>query len=901
VPADNLERVLSTEFANAGSFDGSLVESIGCHLGYNIVDSYGIPTITHTRSFPEILLSRGATLVANTGYGYADDVLLKSSEDLILKFTHELRFSQDADGNLYPNGGGTPLGQALLYAKQQYLAMPNPRGIDEKVVGVATLYGLPMSTITLPVRLTRPAATWLLTDPYTGVSGLSTKTLDQSFSLVRSPLGAGGSSFYSIGGDLTKTVATPLRPIAPALNLDVTAKENSTGTPDTLARGWVILEGDGSLVNSFVPRISLPATQDSTPATATYINKAFTPLRPGALSTLTRPTFQFQPFQYQSNAAGTSGTARTYGREKVQLYFSRAIDAAALAEAPLVYNVSLTDVSTPVVNPTVNKVHVDVTAGFGSDAGIADLWITYTTDGVTFRSVLATLGTPAINATSPTTCGTRCAKVLHATADISTGTLPASALRFLVQAVGKNALVTSATNSGQLYSLAAQNAPDVPPLPATKVSNVTAPPTAVYLSRINVSATLASGGSALAGKTLTFKLGRSRATAVTGANGIATASLLVNVPPAGGAQRVTVGFAGDATYAGSGETSGPITVTAAPTALLPAGPLQSGDSGPVGTLVLPEHANAPLVDQLVTMTPSDGQVAVTYTNVAGTARLDAGDLTGPVAPGFLDVRYGGDPGGRYGPSATTIPVFDPTKAVAAAGRVTSGGQIATFGFATKYLGAPTLTPATGGALAEGRYRVGYKLVSLLGETTIGATAPVSVGPNGAITVAAITGIPSDKISLKFFFTSAPVGVPTGFVVTRPVSNGAVAAFTIMTGPTTSTVAASAPTGALVLAIQNATTLLPTGTFVVAGTSGGFDWLVITGSPSSHAVFEGIGTYSNAPFSFVKRHYRVEVDKTANTFAITIDATATLPAITISGTVTPLPLDDEPTVSGIVFR
>jgi hypothetical protein len=233
--------------------------------------------------------------------------------------------------------------------------------------------------------------------------------------------------------------------------------------------------------------------------------------------------------------------------------------------------------------------------------------------------------------------------------------------------------------------------------------------------------------------------------------------------------------------------------------------------------------------------------------------------------------------------------------------VTSGGQIATFGFATKYLRAPTLTPATGGALAEGRYRVGYKLVSLLGETTIGATAPVSVGPTGAITVAAITGIPSDKISLKFYFTSAPAGVPTGFVVTRPVSNGAVAAFTIRTGPTTSTVAASAPTGALVLAIQNATTLLPTGTFVVAGTPGGFDWLVITGSPSSRAVFEGTGTYSNAPFSFVKRHYRVEVDKTANTFAITIDATATLPAITISGTVTPLPLDDEPTVSGIVFR
>ena len=899
VPADNLERVLSTEFLSGGSLDGTLIESIGCHFGYNIVDNYGIPTITRPRSFAEVLLGRGATLVANTGYGYADDVLLKSSEDLLVKFTHELRFSQDATGT--PYAGGTPVGQALLYAKLQYLAQPNPRGIDEKVVAEATLYGLPMSTITLPTRIARPSAAALLTTPFTGVLGLSTATIDQSFALTRSPLGPGGSSFYSVGGDLTKTLATPLRPIGPAQAIDVTAKEDTLGTPDTLARGWVILEGDASTVTGFVPRISLPATQDATPATATYINHAFTPIRPGALSTLATPTFQFQPFQYSSNAAGNAGTARTYGREKVKLYFSRAIDTDALAEAPLLYNIKLIDLS----SGTTNKAHIDVTAGYGFQAGIADLWITYTTDGgLTFRSALATLGTPAINAGSVATCGTKCGFVQHATADIDTGAVPASALQLFVQAVGNNALVTSATNSGQLYSLALQNTPDAPQLPATSVAGVTAPNTATYLSRITVSATLTSAGAPLAGKTLTFKLGRSRATATTGANGTANASLLVNIAPSSGAHPVAVSFAGDATYAGSGAASGPVAVTAARTALLPAGPLQSGESGPVARLVLPDHANAPLVDQLVTMAPGDGQVATTYTNGAGTVRLDAGDLTGPLSSGFLDVRYPGDPGGRYGPSASTLVVYDPTKAVAAAGSVTSDGRKGTFAFGLKYLSTPAVTPATGGSLGEGQYRVGYSLVSFLGETAVGATSAVSVGPNGAINVAAITGIPSDKVSVKFYFTSAPAGRNTGFVVTRPVSRGTMAAFTIKTGPVSSAAAASAPTGVLALLIQNAATGATTATFVVVGTPGGFDWLVITGSPSSHAVFEGTGSYTTTtswPFTTVRRHFRVEVDKPANTFAITIAATGALPAITISGTVTPLPLNDEPSASGIIFR
>ena len=824
VPADNTERVLSTEFVSNGNFDGSLVASIGCHLGYNIVDTYGIPTITRPRSFPEVLLSRGATLVGNTGYGYADDVLLKSSEDLILKFTHALRFSDDAAHIAYL--GGTPLGQALLYAKLQYLSQPNPRGIDEKVVGEATLYGLPMSTITLPTRITRPAASVLLTTPYTGVGGLSTTTIDQSFALTRSPIGADGSSFYSVGGDLTKTLATALRPIGPAQAIDVTAKENSTGTPDTLARGWVILEGDASLVTSFVPRISFPATEDITPATANYINHAFTPVRPGALSTLSRPTFQFQPFQYFSNATGTSGTARTYSREKVQLYFSRAIDSAALAEAPLVYNVALTDLSVG----TTNKVHVDVTAGYGYQAGIADLWITYTLDGgLTFRSALASLGAAAFNAGSVATCGAKCAFVQHATVDIDTLAQPTSALQFLVQAVGNNALVTSATNSGQLYSLARQNSANAPALPATQVTNVTAPGTVNYLDHMSVSATLAdTNGVALSGKTIVFRFGRNVASGTTNATGLATAAIATNVPPSVGGQVVTASFASDATYSGSGGSSGPVTVNPAPTLLSPT-TIQYSDSGPVGTLVLTSRG-APLVDQAVKLS-ANGLNAITYTDLLGRVRLDLPDFAGPLNTGtVVTLTYAGL-SGRYGSSTSSFTIQpedatvsctcnpQPTGLVDAGLKVTepsdgSPGDITT----------ATVTFTNDAGVKTGPFNVQAN----------GTVAPVSLLP-GVYTITIGGNYRSAQSPLLAVFDPTTFATGGGWVLTGPTTPGG-------TGVLPSGKQANfgfnlkyksgttIPQGSLLFQLKEAS---------IDFKATSFDWLVITNH--NRAEYEGSGT------------------------------------------------------------
>ena len=254
------------------------------------------------------------------------------------------------------------------------------------------------------------------------------------------------------------------------------------------------------------------------------------------------------------------------------------------------------------------------------------------------------------------------------------------------------------------------------------------------------------------------------------------------------------------------------------------------------------------------------------------------------------------------PSCIQLVVYDPTKSVAGAGKVLANNQLASFAFALKYLAAPSLaaTSAANGRLS-GAYRVAYSYVTILGETAIGASALVSVAPpNGAIGVAKITGIPLGTTALRFYFLAAPAGQKTGFVIQRSVASNSVAAFTILSGPTTSTVVASRPTGVLVLRVQNATTKATTATFLVGGGPSGFDWLVITGTPS-HAVFEGTGTFLSGSASS-RRHFRVTVDKPANTFEITIfDPNPSRPPLVIGGPITPLPLEDEPARSGIVFR
>jgi hypothetical protein len=89
----------------------------------------------------EAFARKRATLVAGTGYQYGDTDFLEYSERLYLEFRQ---------GSARRHGA-VPVGQALVDAKQQYLAGTQLlEGLHQKAVIEATLFGLPMLSVNLP-------------------------------------------------------------------------------------------------------------------------------------------------------------------------------------------------------------------------------------------------------------------------------------------------------------------------------------------------------------------------------------------------------------------------------------------------------------------------------------------------------------------------------------------------------------------------------------------------------------------------------------------------------------------------------------------------------------------------------------------------------------------------------
>ena len=124
-----------------------LIFSAGCHSGYNIVNAHGVPGVTFEPDWAQAFARKGATLVAGTGYQYGDTEFLEYSERLYLYFAQHLR----------QGSGPVPVGKALTAAKQEYLSgTPVLRGIHEKAVLEATIFGLPMYSVDMPGARTPP-------------------------------------------------------------------------------------------------------------------------------------------------------------------------------------------------------------------------------------------------------------------------------------------------------------------------------------------------------------------------------------------------------------------------------------------------------------------------------------------------------------------------------------------------------------------------------------------------------------------------------------------------------------------------------------------------------------------------------------------------------------------------
>ena len=119
-----------------------------------------------------------ATLVAGTGYQYGDTDFLEYSERLYRNFARELRVGT----------GAVSVGEALVQAKLDYLAAtPDVRGLHEKALLEAAVFGLPMLGVNMPAgRTPAPPAGGAIT-PVPVASGPAATLGLRTFDLAVAP------------------------------------------------------------------------------------------------------------------------------------------------------------------------------------------------------------------------------------------------------------------------------------------------------------------------------------------------------------------------------------------------------------------------------------------------------------------------------------------------------------------------------------------------------------------------------------------------------------------------------------------------------------------------------------------------------------------------------------------
>ncbi|HEU5098836.1 MAG TPA: hypothetical protein VFU22_07455, partial [Roseiflexaceae bacterium] len=221
----------------------SLIYSIGCHSGLNVVNGdINSATPQYQYDFASAALKQGGNWIGNTGFGYGDSDLIAYSEKLALLLTKAL--GRDVEV-LDPFSGlpvyvGATVGESLAWAKREYVrtAGPGSFGVyDEKVLEETTLYGLPFIRVKVP----NPN-----NDPYLGAfdpaarpvpENIRITTADPTFTrTITVTIAAPDFPIESEGGDSVPRVnhATLLDSFAPGETIAL------TGT-DLLAAGKPVL------------------------------------------------------------------------------------------------------------------------------------------------------------------------------------------------------------------------------------------------------------------------------------------------------------------------------------------------------------------------------------------------------------------------------------------------------------------------------------------------------------------------------------------------------------------------------------------------------------------------------------------------------------------------------------
>ncbi len=630
--ADYSTRLLAAELA-ASSVDmtNALIFSAGCHAGYNIVDVHGVPDVTVEPDWAQAFASKGATLIAGTGYQYGDTDFIEYSERLYLAFSEELRAGT----------GPVAIGQALAAAKQTYLMETQElRPLHEKSLIEATLFGLPMLKIDMPAGRGNPSG-----DPsvVSGTTGFTSKPgqvlgltyadltvepdltlMEQQLDIVGTDVPSSVTASYISGSD--GVVVNPAEPVLPLESLNV-------GVADTVLRGVGFRGGAFSDVPNILP-LTGAATTEIRGVHPPFVSSVFYPMQPyqvnyfGQLVEGMSGAVQLNvtPAQFLSDNAGSlRGTLRQFDWLDFRLYYSDYI-----AQSPVTGNVPA--LAGPPAITQVNAFPGDDSVTFQARvtgdpaAGIQEVWVTYTGSGA-LAGIWQSID--LVQSENDST-------VWSATLPLNG--IPADEVRFIVQAANGVGLVSAATNLGAYYSGAGTAEGD---LLETAVSLQSPPTTGAYSTEISVSAQLTADGEPVANQFLSFRVGPQTRTVLTDETGVATTDLaLLGLP---GSTELTVTFGGDAVYQASFATA-PFTITKQATILTlePANAtVEVGEAAPfVATLT--DASGRPFGQKTIffIITGDNGTYAeAVITDFAGRAALSALPL--PAGTYTVDVYFSG--------------------------------------------------------------------------------------------------------------------------------------------------------------------------------------------------------------------------------------------------------------------
>jgi hypothetical protein len=554
--ADYQTRLTASQVLQSGAdLLNTLIFSVGCHSGYNTVDEHAINGFTKQPDWAQAFGQMGATFIAGTGYQYGDTEFIEYSERLYLEVVRQLRTGT----------GPVSIGDALVQAKRKYLAeTPLMRGIHEKSLLQATLFGFPMLKIDVPgarigsgggVTNLGMAPGLVINNPGK-VLGLATQ--DVTLPNTVQPL-VEKSLTLTIPNDPTTPdddepivaywfegnngiVSNPAEPVRPLDSYNVSAAGN-------LLRGVGFRGGSYDDIDGFLPLTGAPTTEIRG-VFGNFVSDVYYPVQPYSTNyfgTICGGTDGERLNVYRTQFYGPDdgvlgGTMRKYqsmdfrlfynnNRETYYNIYGHAIIPALTAPPTISRVVSSTD-------GTV--VDFDVTVLTSPAVGIQEVWVTYT--GIPGSSLHGTWQSEDLTQGAlPDTM-------------IWSGSLPlpvgvqSDELRFMVQAASGIGLVTLKTNYGQYYEVGVD---DLAARIETEIAFIDPVPAASsYGESVTVKAVLtAPGEGPLANKRVGFRIGASRVTGLTNGLGELTLELPVTVRPA--TDLLQAYFLGDTDYAPS--------------------------------------------------------------------------------------------------------------------------------------------------------------------------------------------------------------------------------------------------------------------------------------------------------------------------------------------------------------